>query len=184
MLGNSHGTSSTIAWLVALFASALVSPACADDDEPFLEYSELACKPGTERPCVCAGDQGRGVQVCLANGSGYGACERCTGPNSCTVFPNCDGCVTCIDHCMCQTSEASEAACESRCSNGAGGDGGSGGLGGSGPGGEGGVGGAGGSAGLAGGGGLAGAGPGGAGGRFGGRGGAGGAGGLAGGGPN
>ena len=43
------------------------------------------------------------LPTCMGDGSGYGACERCTGPDSCTTFPNCNGCVECSDRCICQT---------------------------------------------------------------------------------
>jgi hypothetical protein len=125
----------SMAWSLALLAAVLSTPAaCADDSEEYFEYNELACDPGTELPCACPG-AGRGVAVCKSDGSGYNQCERCTGPESCTLFPNCNGCVECFEHCMCQTSEANPAACESRCGgtgeggssgNGAGGDSGSG----------------------------------------------------------
>lgn len=119
-------------WLLALMAAGLTAPACADDEDEYFDYTELACEPGTAVPCACEG-AGRGTATCLGDGSGYSACERCTGPDSCTTFPNCDGCTDCLSICNCQTYNANQAACEARCAgegSEAGGAGGGGGMGG------------------------------------------------------
>jgi|RhiMethySRZTD1v2_1073278.scaffolds.fasta_scaffold03141_11 hypothetical protein len=109
--------------------AALTAPACADDTEEYLTYTELNCNPGSEIACACPGDNGRGVAVCRSDGSGYGACERCTGPGTCTVFPNCTGCFSCLERCLCQSSEDDPGACEDLCGaqEGTGGSGGTGG---------------------------------------------------------
>jgi hypothetical protein len=117
-------------WFLALLAAGLTAPACADDSEEYFDYTELACEPGSHVPCACPG-AGRGTATCLGDGSGYSACERCTGPDSCTTFPNCDGCTECLDICNCQTYNSNPAACEARCAgegSEAGGAGGGGGM--------------------------------------------------------
>ena len=40
--------------------------------------SALACVPGQQIGCACAGGT-KGVQICSADGAGYGACEGCSG---------------------------------------------------------------------------------------------------------
>ena len=123
-------------WFLAFAAAAATAPACADDEDEYFNYTELACEPGSQVPCACPEGEGRGVATCLGNGSGYSACEQCSGPDSCTTFPNCDGCVECLDRCNCQTYRSNPAACEARCAGegspagGAGGNGGAGGMGG------------------------------------------------------
>lgn len=60
-------------FLVALAASLSFVPlavsACGDDDIP-------VCTPGRHRLCACPpNDQATGVEECLPDGSGFGACD-------------------------------------------------------------------------------------------------------------
>jgi hypothetical protein len=103
-------TSFAVIALVLLGAACAVSPKRKDE----LEYLTLACDPGSQQDCSCDLN-GRGTQVCLPDGSGYGECEECSGAGTCTTYPNCDGCFYCLETCMCQDSARHPADCQKRC---------------------------------------------------------------------
>ncbi len=96
--------------LLPIFTLAL---ACSDDQSPGGDEvgdatgtdetgAEPACSPDDELPCDCS-DGFVGVQVCLADGSGYGECSECVDPDP----PVCgdmvcepdEDCSTCADDC-------------------------------------------------------------------------------------
>jgi len=110
-------------WLVALVA---IAAACGGAPEPEAKDS---CIPNQAISCTCAGGE-LGVQECAADGSGYGACIGCQGTiEGCTNEPDCDGCSSCFDSCVCQGGDAK--ACLKQCAGGSAGSSGSGGSSGS-----------------------------------------------------
>jgi len=60
---------------LALVAAVLVHGACSDKGA-----ERSVCVPGRTNLCACSGTKAKGVQSCLADGSGYSACEGCETP--------------------------------------------------------------------------------------------------------
>ena len=131
-----------------------VLTSCLSDEDPGpfnVEAGEgVACVKGQTQACACPPGPD-GVQTC--EGPGYGPCTCPSGGSggtsgggsggttsggSCTLFPDCDGCVECFEGCLCQSS-GDVNGCRDICGlgggGGSGGSGGSGGAGGSGGGG-------------------------------------------------
>jgi hypothetical protein len=101
---------------LAAFSLFTLAVACATstkkDDS---EYLTLACEPGSVVECACNDLMGRGFQICLPDGSGYSDCEECTGKNTCTTYPNCDGCFFCLESCMCHDGARHPRECQQQC---------------------------------------------------------------------
>jgi hypothetical protein len=111
--------------LAGLIMALFYLQACASDTEDVSELTVLPCSPGERRACICEAG-GRGVQTCAINGSGFGACSECS--TNCSRFPDCGGCVECLETCLCQ-SDGDQSGCASRCADQPSGSGGSGGSG-------------------------------------------------------
>jgi hypothetical protein len=97
--------------LAGLTVAAFFLQACASETEDVSELTVLPCSPREQRACICE-EGGRGVQTCDINGAGFGACSGCR--TNCTRFPDCGGCVECLETCLCQ-SDGDQGGCEARC---------------------------------------------------------------------
>jgi hypothetical protein len=84
---------------------------CLGDDSEVEELTILPCAPGDQQGCRCP-DGARGVSECAGNGSGYGECTKCG--HSCTLYPNCGGCLDCWETCVCQGG-GNVAGCQETC---------------------------------------------------------------------
>lgn len=99
-------------WLAAFLA---LSAACAGSPD---EAAPEDCIPNQQISCSCPGG-GLGVRQCAADGSGYGACTGCAAATEgCSSEPDCGGCSSCFDSCVCQGGDAK--ACLTQCSGGGG----------------------------------------------------------------
>jgi hypothetical protein len=109
----------------ALFLLAISAAACGG--APELPDSETAvCVPNHQIDCTCPGGAS-GVKQCVADGSGYAACQCGDSPTSCASA------TSCFDECLCQGGDGK--SCLEQCAGGSGGAvGSSGGASGSGPG--------------------------------------------------
>jgi hypothetical protein len=79
--------------------------ACAPEDDAPLPFdngrASLVCVPGEQRECACPGSA-TGVQVCDGDGQRLLPCDCGDAPSgSCTLFPDCRGCVRCFETCIC-----------------------------------------------------------------------------------
>lgn len=61
-------------FIIALFACAVAS--CADE-EGRSETGAVACSPGQQVSCACAGGNVDGFQICDQSGAGFGVCMGC-----------------------------------------------------------------------------------------------------------
>lgn len=105
------------ALLLSLAGSAA---ACGGSPE---EAKDDPCIPNQQISCTCPSG-GLGVQECAADGSGFGACSGCQGAvEGCSSEPDCDGCTSCFDSCVCQGGDAK--ACLKSCAGSSSGGGGS-----------------------------------------------------------
>ncbi len=91
---------------------------CAPEDDIPLPFdntsSSLACVPGEQRQCACPGNA-TGVQVCDGDGQRLLPCDCGDAPNgSCTLFPDCRGCVRCFETCICH-GQGDVAGCSRTC---------------------------------------------------------------------
>ncbi|GMV13477.1 MAG: hypothetical protein AMXMBFR56_17010 [Polyangiaceae bacterium] len=104
------------ALLLSLAGSAA---ACGGSPE---EAKDDPCIPNQQISCTCPSG-GLGVQECAADGSGFGACSGCQGAvEGCSSEPDCDGCTSCFDSCVCQGGDAK--ACLKSCAGSSSGGGG------------------------------------------------------------
>ncbi|MCK6537286.1 MAG: hypothetical protein L6Q84_30320 [Polyangiaceae bacterium] len=105
------------AWFFLLSAWA-----CGGGPEPAADED---CIPNQSVGCTCPSG-GVGVKECTADGSGYGECTQCKEPvEGCSHEPDCNGCTSCFDSCVCQGGDAK--TCLKSCAGAAGGGGGGGG---------------------------------------------------------
>ncbi len=103
------------AWLLLLSAWA-----CGGSPEPAADEN---CIPNQSVACTCPGGS-VGVRICAADGKGFGECSACQkAVEGCSLEPDCDGCSSCFDSCVCQGGDAK--TCLKSCA-GATGSGGSG----------------------------------------------------------
>lgn len=120
--------------------SVMTLPSCLSNDDPseftFERNQEGECIPGFQVSCGCPGDGPNGVQVCTENrvfgecdcsssSGGTGGGTGGTTGGSCTLFPDCGGCIDCFESCVCFTGGADIEGCGQQCiSGGSGGTGG------------------------------------------------------------
>lgn len=108
---------------VLLLSLAGLAAACGGSPE---EAADDPCIPNQQVSCTCPGG-GLGVKECAADGSGFGTCTGCQAAvEGCSQEPDCDGCASCFDSCVCQGGDAK--ACLKSCAGGSSGGGGSGGT--------------------------------------------------------
>lgn len=70
---------SAMSFVFALFAGAAAS--CAGDEDARSDTDGAACAPGQQVSCACPGGV-EGVQLCAADGSGFGVCMGCDEASS------------------------------------------------------------------------------------------------------
>ncbi len=111
-----------------LGASALMAACLSDADPGEFEFKpeEGACIPGFQVNCGCPAGL-VGIQACTSE-ERFGPCE-CpdpitgnpgtpgTPPNTgpCTLFPDCGGCESCFETCVCQTGGEDIDGCRELC---------------------------------------------------------------------
>jgi len=96
-----------VAWLL-LGAGLAISCGGAPEDA-----AADSCIPNEQVECSCPNGQ-LGVRECGPEGTGFGQCTGCASPvEGCSSEPDCDGCSSCFDSCVCQGGNAK--ACLAGC---------------------------------------------------------------------